>query len=248
MENYELNNLIYEQYEELNSKYKNLNLNKNSSGIWIIEGLLQFDANDRDKKISIQDEYNVKVTLENYPHNVPSAEEVGGRIPKDFHTNYDGKLCLTAPLEAKIKFKSCPTLTGFFENLLIPYLYLFSFKEKFGYLPYGEFSHGIKGILEWYEEFFNISSKMQILGLLRILADDDYRGHLDCPCESSKKIRQCHGKKLIEISKYQTPLEFLEDYSKILKYLLENNVKNIPKNFLSKNLFKILKRDPRARF
>lgn len=235
----ERNLLIGAHYRELSAKYVDLSISQGNAGTWIISGLLRFSASVPDKEV-IDDEYKIKITLlPDYPNTSPTAEETGGRIPEDFHRNKQGgTLCLAAPLDAHIKFAECPTLVGFVENLLIPYLYSFSYIEKYGNMPFGELSHGGEGLLEYYRELFNVSDDSYVMGLLRILSDDDYRGHHDCPCESGKIVRQCHGSQLLYIAKHQTRVEFSRDYLHIINYILENK-ENITQNrILQKHLIK----------
>lgn len=244
----ERNLLIDAHYRELSAKYVDLSISQVNADTWIISGLLRFSASVHDKGV-IDDEYKIKITLPpDYPNIPPTAEEISGRIPKEFHTNkQDGTLCVAAALEARIKFAECPTLIGFVENLLIPYLYSFSYKEKYGNLPYGELSHGAKGLLEYYRDFFNVSDDSYVVGLLRIISDDNYRGHHDCPCESGKILRQCHGSQLLYIAKYQTPAEFLKDYLQIVNYIFENKEDNIQKRILKKHLVRPFRRKLLAR-
>ena len=65
-----------------------------------------------------------------------------------------------------------------------------------------------EGILEYYKELFSVQDGWQVLGLLKILADDNYKGHTLCPCGSGQKLRNCHGNLLREIKEYQKPADF----------------------------------------
>ena len=122
-------------------------------------------------------------------------------------------------------FEHTPTLLGFVENCLIPHLYSCSYKDLHGKLPFGELSHGGAGILEYYQELFGVQEATGVLGLLRILADANYRGHLECPCGSGAKVRNCHGDQLMAIEKHQQADEFMRDYLFIFECLHEDGVK-----------------------
>ena len=100
-------------------------------------------------------------------------------------------------------------------------------------MPFGELSHGVEGILEYYQELFDLSAGEKVVGLLRILTDSDYRGHLPCPCGSNIILRKCHGGILREVSALQSADEFFVDYFHIVKYL-HGIKKSIPKEFFSK--------------
>ncbi len=72
---------------------------------------------------------------------VPKVQETSNRIPTDFHHYQDDTLCPGAPIAVRQKFKKEPTLVGFVNNCVIPYLYSFSYKSKFGKMPFGELPH-----------------------------------------------------------------------------------------------------------
>lgn len=240
MENDVQAEVIKSQFKDLVLKYTELQLSLDPSSLYIIQGPLYFSAIYNE--VAIEGNFLIKIILPNdYPRTPPVAQETEGRT-NNFHTNpADSTLCLGSSLEVKKRFAEEPSLISFVENLLIPHLYSFSYKEKYGQLPYGELSHGGTGILEYYMEFFRVSNELCILGLLKILADDNYRGHRDCPCESGKRLRQCHGTQLMYIRKIQTSFEFLKDYIWVSKAVYETNQKKIPEKFLIKKIRKLKK-------
>lgn len=181
---------------------------------------MKFAARYADYEIT--DEYSVEIVIpDEYPNAVPKALEIDNRIPKDFHHYLDGSLCLGAPLAVKHTFSKNPTLAGFVVNCFIPYLYSFSYKCRFGKMPFGELSHNGYGILEYYRELFGLENHRPILQLLKIIIDDKYRGHTRCPCGSGKRLRACHGKTLLEIKTLQSKSEFQGDYQYIVRSLVE---------------------------
>lgn len=199
--------LIQEQYEELRARFDRLNLQKCDDGQWHIQGILGFSAEYSGQ--CIEDEYSIEIMVpDDYPKMLPGTRETANRIPTDFHRNKDETLCLGAPLAVRAKFEEEPTLRGYITNCLIPFLYSFSYKCQYGNMPFGELSHGGKGILEYYRELFHLDDDRAILRLIRLLAEDKYRGHLSCPCGSGKRLRSCHGSKLLEIKKLQKPSDF----------------------------------------
>ena len=183
-----------------------------------VSGKLSFSA--QYNGVSIQDEYIVEITVpEDYPEILPTAKEIGGRISKDFYTYPDNTLCLGSPIETRIKFRKQETLLGFVEDLLIPFLYAYSYREKCGEMPYGELSHGVNGILESYKGLFQINDDLAVMAFLKILADDNYRGHMSCPCGSNIKLRNCHGNIVRELQNFQSPGEYLNESVSILCFM-----------------------------
>jgi hypothetical protein len=128
-----------------------------------------------------------------------------------------------------------PTLKGFIKNLLAEYLYSFCYFDKYGKMPFGERSHGNLGKVESYKEFFNTDSELTIIELLRIIVEDNYRGHLFCPCKSKRRLRDCHGEQLREIKKVMKREYFLYDLDDCKRSYKEAGNK-LPSNFISKKL------------
>jgi hypothetical protein len=100
-------------------------------------------------------------------------------------------------------------------------LYSFSYKEKFGRMPYGELSHGWPGILEFYQNLFRVDNNKAVLGLLNVLATGSFRGHSRCPCGSRKRVRDCHGGFLGNMLRIQPESAFKNEYNHLIDYLLK---------------------------
>ncbi len=200
--------IVWDHFKELQNEFPNLVLTFESSRYYI-RGALEFRAQFSNKEL-IAESYSIEIEVsDQYPYSLPVARELGGRIPKSFHTFTNGTLCLGAPIAIKMTFSKEPTLLGFVKTLLVPYLYSYSYREKNNEcMPYGELEHGAKGIIGYYLELFQVTSIDAVLKFLRAMAFNKIRGHLPCPCESGSKIRNCHGPKLVEIQKFQTSNEF----------------------------------------
>lgn len=215
---------LYEQFQELCLGFPGLSLQRYAEGPWYVRGQLKFSR--AYLKQNIEDEYSIEILIpQDYPLVLPKTFETGGRIPRDFHQYQDGSLCLGAPLATKQKFRKQPSLFGYVEGSVIPYLYSYSYKCKFGKLPFGELSHGGKGILEYYQEVFSVRDPRRVRKFLQILADGNYRGHSRCPCGTGKRLRSCHGELLLELMLLQTPAEFHAEEDMIIKYLISTAFK-----------------------
>jgi hypothetical protein len=185
------------------------------AGRWLLRGNLR-SCREYNTKI-IDDEYMVEINIpSNFPTKIPQAKEVGGRIPRSFHTNIDDTLCLGTPLNNSRSFNIERTIGGFINSCLIPYLFSFSYKERFGELPYGEMPHGFRGIIECYKEEFQTDNIKYIVALLEFLATDNFPAFEKCPCQSGKSLLKCHGKKILELKNVQLP----EDFESELKMIL----------------------------
>ena len=181
--------IVEAQFNDVVAKYKHLELSRNSDGRFVISGNLIFTAGYNGEDVS--DTFEIEIEIpRNYPAQIPKTKEAGGRIPSDFHTNQDGTLCLNIPLGSKRTFAQNGTLLGYVDDCVIPYLYSFCYHQVHGKMPFGEWAHGGQGILDFYKEEFAVDDDIAVLGLLRVLADNNYRGHIPCPCGSQLKLRK----------------------------------------------------------
>jgi len=231
-----LDNLIEDHFEELLQEYPDLKLLGDEKGQRAVEGVIDREATFKD--VTLRLTFQVRVNIpEQYPDPCfpPVAFETGGIIPRtaDDHIYPNGSLCLAAPISVKMKFAQAPTLLGFMNILVIPFLYAFRHKQEYGQMPFGERSHGVDGIMEHYREYLDVSDDIALISLVRVLADEDYRGHHDCPCGSGKKLRNCHGSRLLEIKKYHSQEVLLTEYGEMLLKLHKSGMK-LPRNALSK--------------
>jgi hypothetical protein len=218
--------IINQHFHELSQKYPGMYLAQKEGGLWSVIGRLDFIAKYGEEQV--EDGYEIEMAIPvRYPELYPSVRETGNRIPRDFHQSGD-ILCLGAQVAVLQKFLQEPTLLGFTERCLIPYLYAFSYKAKFGKLPFGELAHGWQGILQYYQEKFHIQEPKAVLGLLRVLAENRYHGHARCPCGSRKKLHDCHGKMLRQLMRQLPASWYSNDYVRLLENLsiLKFNLRN----------------------
>lgn len=142
------------------------------------------------------DSYKVKISVpSSFPAKAPKVREVGERIPRipDRHINPDGTACLYVPDE-EYKFLTSKTeLTEFLDNTIRCFFYSQTHFEKGGNWPFGERSHGILGIFEYYKELTDIDTFQDLKTLLRLSLKKKLRPWYICFC--GKKITQCEKHK-----------------------------------------------------
>ncbi len=212
--------LIEAQFKEL-AEYHNGIAMSSDNGRVLICGQFEIDLELGEN--SYQDTYKLEIILpENYPQTPPTVRELENRIPKEFHLNPDKTLCLAPPLAVRKKFTENKTLLGFFIHLVAPYLFSFNYWKQYGAMPYGEYSHGGKGIWEYYQKCFDVTTDFSVLSLLKSLVENTFRGHLQCPCGSGKITRKCHGALLLDIMKYQNQEDFLYDFLNVIQHFKES--------------------------
>lgn len=156
-------------------------------------GVLRLNAQIKDSVIT--DSYKILIIFpHNYPTEAPIAFETSEKIPQEFHHLSHNKLCLGTPIEINSIFSLNKTIRNYLEKLLIPYLLQFSYKTKYGIMPFGERSHGIKGIYEFYEEKIGLSDNSSIVKFLLSIKDKKINGKKYCPCGSNLSFWKCHMK------------------------------------------------------
>ena len=157
---------------------------------------------------------------ESYPDDLPIAWEIGGSIREYEHKNPDGSLCLCVPIKSRIVFHRKPTLLGFVELLLLPFLYGYCYWKKHGIHPFGEQRHGSAGIVQFYVDTFDLKCEKDAVEVIRFLSRYGYDGHRSCPCGGGRLVKRCHGKTLRELHHRHTPQTLREDLGHISWYCL----------------------------
>lgn len=183
----------------------------------IISGALPFEASAEGLE-TITESFDIELTIPHaFPETLPRVRETGGRIGADYeHRNPSGTLCLAVPIEQRRIFLEQPTLLGFVNRLVIPFLYGYAFFEKHGRHPFGEAAHGSEGILRHYVDTLGLRDELAALSVICFLLEHGYRGHHDCPCGSGKPVRTCHGAVLLELSQVHSRQSLRNDFVAVL--------------------------------
>lgn len=130
-----------------------------------------------------------------FPAALPSVIETGGRIPRDgrHHVNPDYTLCLGSPLRLLLKLSKQPTLPGFAEACLVPYLYAVTHKLKFGGpFVFDELDHGAPGALQDYMDLFGVKQPQQARAAWLLLGMKERQANKrPCPCGCGKRVGRC---------------------------------------------------------
>lgn len=209
MNNIELNFIeLREEYPCLNMKFLN--------NTYVIEGNVRIYATNED--VPLIDDFTIIIEVPTgFPSELPIIKETSNKIPKSFeHVNIDKSLCLGIETEIKIKFMKNPTLLNWFQTFVVNYFYSVMYYNKYGRIPYGERLHGIKGIIQFYVEFFNVDSIQKIYDILNAIEMGKTKDYYKCPCGSLKKIRKCHLNQINLLKKVGVKSD-LKEISKLVK-------------------------------
>lgn len=146
----------------------------------------------------VDDSFRIEILVpERFPHAVPSVWERGGRIPQtrngEYHVNQSGTLCLGSPLRLVRNVFHKPTLSGFAESSVVPFLYAVSRKLKEGGRFFmGELEHGEPGVIEDYRNLFGLAERGQIVQALRLLGlKKRVANKCPCPCGCGFRFGTC---------------------------------------------------------
>ena len=157
-------------------------------------GTFNFDAKWSNQEINDSYELQINIPLK-FPKELPNVIETGKRIPRDgkHHVNPNGDLCYGTPLRMLKILSEEPTLCGFAEKCLIPYLYSMSIKLKYGGdLPFGEVGHGKPGALNDYADLFGLKTSEQAQNALKLLSMKKRGANKkQCPCGCGNRLGKC---------------------------------------------------------
>ena len=143
---------------------------------------------------TIKDTYKLRITLtDNFPREIPIVYELEGKIPKneDFHVNSDGSLCIGSRIRLKFILHQSPSLENFAKRILEPHLYSISYRQQNGCFPVGELKHGVAGLIQDYEDLFNVEGKYAVLSVLEILGSKEQDANKLCPCGCLNRLGKC---------------------------------------------------------
>ena len=231
---------VERQIRELTRFHKGLTDISRPKRETLVKGGLSFEAS-REGLPTISGRFDIELAVpEKYPKVLPRARETGGAVDPDYgHINPDGTLCLAAPVEARVIFSERESLLGFVNLLVVPYLYGYRYWKKHGRHPFGERPHGGEGIVQYYEEELRLDNCVAVLSAVSFLLEHGYRGHLDCPCGSGFKVRDCHGRALLKLHGHHTKNTLKYDFVQTLRFCLKTGKETIPKA-LSKRIERII--------
>ena len=161
----------------------------------------------------IEDSYKLEIIVsEKFPQALPLVKEIGGKIPRtgEYHVNKDGSLCLGSPLRLLEKIYNFPTLSGFANKCLVPYLYAVSCKkENNADFAFGELAHGNSGIINDYKNLFNLAKHSQVEQAILLLGMRERTANKRlCPCGCQKRLGKCSFRHKLNDFRKMAPLSW----------------------------------------
>lgn len=209
----------------IKNKYKNLEVFDRGKNEYELAGKLYLNESYNDFKVVDQFVISIIIT-KNYPYEIPKVYELSNKITRSYHHLYsDRELCLGIEGEIMFNCKGKLTVEYLINKYIKPYFYSYKYYERFEEMPFGERSHGIKGILEAYMEIFNVDNVIDAYYCLLQVVKVPYRGHLPCVCGSGLKTRKCHPltKSILDlIENNNAVIDVVKHDLKIINAVLKN--------------------------
>jgi hypothetical protein len=151
-----------------------------------------FDAAD-----NYVDSFTINVAVpRNYPHGFPLLFETGKKfehIP-DRHINEDGSCCVCSLQESDLIRQKGISIKEFFLKYVIPYLANQLYFDSEEVWANGDYGHGAEGILQYYQELFEMESIEEVINLLSFFNTHKMNRNDDCFCGKKDKLKRCHLK------------------------------------------------------
>lgn len=183
--------------DELLGKYPGPRLRPAAAGTLRIAGTLEFSAEARNRP-RVSDRYVISLQVApSFPRSIPVVREMEGRISESFHQMSGGELCLGSPTRIRLILAEAPSLCSFVERCVIPYLYGYSLVEQGEVPPFGELSHGAKGLREDLADLIGFEEEHILGGFVRLLSMKRRQANRrSCPCGSGLRLGRCHNRKV----------------------------------------------------
>lgn len=171
------------------------------------------------------------------PYVLDTGNHIDSQYPHYYATSK--QFCLETDSRIALRFIDGFSLVDWVDEFVEPYYFSYEYYQRFGEFPFGERSHGTLGVLESYQDYFSANDIAQAYNILTFVCNSPYRGHQPCPCGSKRKLRNCHGKKILTV--YQNPAIMRlikEDYPNIIKYVKQQGAesKSIHSKILKKSM------------
>jgi hypothetical protein len=176
-------------------QYPTLRIEPSRGDELVLAGKMPFHATGPDG-ITISDVYSVELSIPStFPRSLALVRETEGRIPLRYHKLEGNYLCLGTPTEQRLVLATSPTLPFFVSRLLVPYLYGYSYFERYGSMPFGEEDHGDQGIRDHLGRLFHAPATEGVEEFLRLASLKKRSANkFLCPCGSGQRLGRCHNR------------------------------------------------------
>ena len=192
--------LLEDVKQSLKKSGRSLRLKK-CGGKYIISGVW-----DVIREGELLESYVIKIVFpDNYPEKMPSVYEVSEKIPRsadrhlmstkfgEIQSGKNWEACLFVSYARWEIWPIGESFKIFLDKPLNDFFFSQIYFEKFKKWPFGDYSHGDKGILEYLSEKLGTSDRKRLSKMINIINLRNTPRSEKCPCGSKKRAKHCHG-------------------------------------------------------
>lgn len=213
--------IFIDQLVQVIEKYPNLGIAKKNDKKFLRGELQIIDKNDEN-----WDSYELEIKHHpDFPKRFPKVYEISNKIPKiaDWHIYEDQSCCIDVLPSEIIKCKDGLSLVDFIEKELTPYFFNQTHRRVEGYYVGGEYSHGNRGIYEFYADRLKTGDNVRkTLSLMIYIASNSRPNRSNkCFCGSGGLFRHCHREaydelKILDKKRLENDLYLLYKWSGLM--------------------------------
>lgn len=174
----------------------------------------------KDLEDTVRGSFRIRISIPwNYPNGFPDLRELDKVIPRvpDRHIYESGDCCVTVTQWQILEAHKGIGIEQFVNKYALPFLANQIHFEEYGEWANGEYSHGHKGLIEFYEEFLGTTDSEILIGSIELAMRLKRLGrNKPCFCGSDLKYKTCHGDKvatleLLGYARLKTDLEIIQN-------------------------------------
>ena len=193
---------------------------------------------------NVDENYELEIKIPNsFPKGIPIVREISNKIPRDYnhHINFtDDSLCLGSDIRIQTEIYNNPTLDGFMNKCIVPFLTAATIKIKTENTEvFRGLAHGDRGLLDDYKDIFSVNTDEQVIQILKALGlRKRIANKLLCPCGCGKKLGNC---KLHFVINKVRKINYRSWFKQLDKKLKLRPPSKIPKRQINKMINKLFK-------
>lgn len=208
---------LEKQIADLTAHYPDLSITQNDSTTILLQGSINVCRIYND--YSVDKDYQVKICISKNGMSLPYVVSLDNYISSDYPHQYsNGMLCLETDTAMYLHFIDGFNLVEWMRDYVEVYFFSYEYYQRYLTFPFGERGHGVIGICQTYKDYLHCNNLGETLRIMNHIVSKSYRGHEMCPCGSQKKLRQCHGRYMMNFYNDERKYNILKlDYSTIVE-------------------------------